>query len=46
MLLQIDTDEQGPDWMWGDMGCLYFWIRKQDLDERNFDRIWAVLQCS
>jgi uncharacterized protein YwqG len=45
MLLQLDTDENGPGWMWGDTGCLYFWIRKQDLAALQFDRIWAILQC-
>lgn len=29
----------------GDCGNLYFYIRKQDLQERNFDEIWLVLQC-
>jgi uncharacterized protein YwqG len=45
LLLQLDTDEDGPGWMWGDAGCLYFWLRRQDLAERRFDRVWAVLQC-
>ena len=47
LLLQIDTDdrESGPGWMWGDVGCLYFWIKKQDLAAGNFDAIWGVLQC-
>jgi len=45
MLLQLDTDEEGPGWMWGDAGCLYFWIRKQDLAERRFESSWAILQC-
>ena len=46
MLLQVETDEDGPGWMWGDTGCVYFWIRKQDLAARRFDRCWAVLQCT
>lgn len=45
MLMQIDTDDEGPGWMWGDNGCLYFWIRKQDLAARRFDRTWTILQC-
>ncbi|MBO6309787.1 MAG: DUF1963 domain-containing protein [Oribacterium sp.] len=24
---------------------IYFWIRKEDLDERRFDKVWLVLQC-
>jgi uncharacterized protein YwqG len=31
--------------MWGDAGMLYYWIRKQDLAEDRFDRIWMALQC-
>jgi uncharacterized protein YwqG len=47
MLLQLDTDDgdSGPGWMWGDSGCIYFWIRKQDLAARRFDRGWTILQC-
>ncbi len=46
LLCQIDTittDE--AEWMWGDCGYLYFYIRKEDLKNRNFDDIWLVLQC-
>ncbi|MFN8537070.1 MAG: YwqG family protein [Thermomicrobiales bacterium] len=51
LLLQIDTDLpdqfiSGQDeFLWGDCGRLYFWIRKQDLRDRNFDQIWMILQC-
>lgn len=45
LLLQIDSDEE-PGWMWGDVGRIYFWIKKQDLKELNFDDVWLVLQCS
>ena len=31
--------------MFGDLGDLYFYVRKDDLRERNFDRVWLVLQC-
>ena len=33
------------DIMFGDSGNVYFWIRRQDLAERNFDNVWAILQC-
>lgn len=46
LLLQIDSDEGGADWMWGDMGCLYYWIRRQDLERLNFSSTWGILQCS
>ena len=46
LLLQIDTDEDGPGWMWGDLGKIYFWIKKQDLAARRFDGVWLILQCT
>lgn len=45
LLLQIDSDEAGPGWMWGDTGRIYFWIRREDLRARRFDRTWTILQC-
>jgi uncharacterized protein YwqG len=44
LLWQVDTDERGLGWMWGDMGMLYFWIRSEDLAAGRFDRVWVVLQ--
>jgi uncharacterized protein YwqG len=44
LLWQIDTDE-AAGWMWGDVGTIYFWIRRQDLAEGNFDRVWMIFQC-
>ena len=44
LLLQIDTDDDAG-WMWGDVGVLYFTIRRQDLADGRFDRCWMVLQC-
>lgn len=44
LLWQVDTDEDGLGWMWGDMGMLYFWIRSQDLAACRFDRVWVILQ--
>lgn len=45
LLFQIDSDEKGPGWMWGDVGRVYFWARKQDIQLADFDRSWAILQC-
>jgi len=45
LLLQIDTDEDGPGWIWGDVGRIYFWIKKQDLTALRFDDVWLVFQC-
>ncbi len=46
LLLQIDTDEDGPGWMWGDVGRIYFWVKQQDLKQLRFDDAWLVFQCS
>jgi uncharacterized protein YwqG len=45
LLLQLDSDEDGPGWMWGDSGRIYFWIRRDDLRARRFEDVWLVLQC-
>ncbi len=45
LLLQLDSDEQGPGWMWGDSGRIYYWMRRSDLAARAFERAWLVLQC-
>jgi uncharacterized protein YwqG len=40
LLLQLDSDmEAGMDWA-DSMVC--FWIREQDLRERNFSKVWQV----
>ncbi len=44
LLLQLETDE-AAGWMWGDVGSLYYAIRRQDLADRSFDRTWMILQC-
>jgi uncharacterized protein YwqG len=45
LLLQIDTDEEHPGWMWGDCGRIYYWMREAELRQRQFDSAWFVLQC-
>lgn len=46
LLFQLNSDDDKTGMMWGDEGKLYFWIRKQDLKNRNFDKCWCILQCS
>lgn len=46
LLLQIDTDEEGPGWTWSDAGRIYFWIKREDLCSLRFDDLWLFLQCS
>ncbi len=46
LLLQMGTvEDEDFELMWGDCGCIYFWIKKQDLAAGNFDRVWLILQC-
>lgn len=40
LLLQIDSDDDAG-WSWGDVGCLYLFIDRDDLATGRFDR--AVL---
>ncbi len=44
LLLQLCSDDDAR-MMWGDAGCLYFWIRQQDLKQSNFSDVWMILQC-
>jgi len=44
LLLQLDSDDD-IGWMWGDVGRIYFWIRKQDAARADFNNVWMILQC-
>ena len=47
LLLQVDSDDgkDGPGWMWGDLGKVYFWIHRDDLAARAFDKVVCISQC-
>ena len=45
LLLQLDSDEDAPGWMWGDCGRLYFWLPEAELRAGRFDRTWLNLEC-
>ena len=45
LLLQLNTLEDGDLIMFGDWGCLYFFIPREDLLARRFDRVWMQMQC-
>ncbi len=45
LLLQVDSDDK-MGMMWGDCGRIYYWIKKDDLRNLQFDRTWLILQCS
>ena len=44
LLFQMDSDED-LDVVWGDLGMLYFCIRKKDLAGKRFDRTQMIMQC-
>jgi uncharacterized protein YwqG len=44
LVLQVDSDDE-MGWMWGDVGRIYFWARRQDIEAAHFDASWGVLQC-
>ena len=43
LLGTIETENE--EFMFGDCGQLYFWIKKQDLKNLDFHHIWLVMQC-
>lgn len=46
LLFQLDTVTiDSFELMFGDCGCIYFYIRKEDLAARRFDRVWLIQQC-
>lgn len=45
LLLQVDSDDAGPGWGWGDAGHIYFWITRRDLQTLSFDKHWLRYQC-
>ena len=52
LLLQLDSseywqeeDEMTHDLQFGNGGCIYFYIKREDLLARRFDRITFALQC-
>jgi uncharacterized protein YwqG len=45
LLLQIDSDDDAG-MMWGDVGRIYYWMRRDDLAARAWDAAWLILQCS
>lgn len=46
LLFQLDSvDTEDFELMFGDCGRIYFYIRKDDLAARRFDRVHLILQC-
>jgi uncharacterized protein YwqG len=45
LLLQLDSDDS-LGWSWGDTGRIFFFVREQDANDKNFESTWLKLQCS
>lgn len=46
LLFQMDSFyNEEYEWLFGDSGRLYFYIKENDLKSRNFDNTWCILQC-
>ena len=45
LLLQVDSDDNAG-MMWGDVGRLYYWLRRDALDRGDWEEAWMILQCS
>jgi uncharacterized protein YwqG len=44
LLLQLSSDLTLDGWSWVDAGRIFFWIRRDDLAARAFERAWLILQ--
>jgi len=44
LLLQIDSEEDAG-LMWGDVGRIYYWMHRQDLVNRSWEKARLCLQC-
>ena len=45
LLFQMDAIKVDDyELMFGDSGHIYFWIKKEDLKNKNFDNVWLILQ--
>lgn len=45
LLFQVNNELSGYKLNLGDNGRMFIYIRKEDLENRNFDNVWLVLQC-
>lgn len=45
LLLQIDSDEEDLELLWGDSGIIYFCIDKASLANKQFEKAQFTLQC-
>jgi len=46
LLLQVDSDMRLSNSYFGDAGTLFFWIHRDDLAARRFEKVWFFMQCT
>ena len=44
-LLHLDTDEEGPGWMWGDAGRIYYWACRNCREAGDPIHAWCTVEC-
>lgn len=44
LLLQVDSEQKKAGLIWGDQGRAYFWIREEDLKNKDFSRVLFDMQ--
>ena len=44
LLAQFASSEDG-EWSWGDDGCLYVWMRREDIRDGAWENAHLILQC-
>jgi uncharacterized protein YwqG len=45
LVAQIDSDDD-TGFMWGDVGLVYWWMRRDDVAAGRWEGVWGILQCS
>lgn len=45
LVAQIDSDDD-TGFMWGDVGIVFWWMRREDVAAGRWEGVWGILQCS
>ena len=45
LLFQVESDYDETGMLWGNFGRLYYWIKKEDFININFQNCWLISQC-
>lgn len=44
LLFQMDSDDD-MELMWGDVGMIYFWVKREEARKLDFSNAWLIQQC-